>query len=180
METASWKTPELPLTNRDLTDREKANLAVVLRAYRVAEGGAIDVPAFVDGFAEDGVLNDVVAGRSYRGEALGDVVNHMVGVFPDVHRELEKITVDGDAISVELAIQGTFQGPLPTPAGDLEPNGARIDVPTADFWYLRDGKIERFDCFVGYTVLYEQLGVNLDWESAVGARRTVPERNTPA
>jgi hypothetical protein len=46
-------------------------------------------------------------------------------------------------------------------------HGAKIDVPTADFWYLRDGKVEKFDCYVGYTDMYAQMGVNLDWAAAI-------------
>ena len=159
---------KLPLTDRHLTKREKANLAIVLRAYHVAEGNSLDVATFVNSFTKDGVFNDVVAGQTYQGPALGDVLNNMVGIFPDVHRELKQITVRGDVVSIELSIQGTFKGPLPTPAGSLKPNGAKVDVPTADFWYLRNGKVEKFDCYVGYSVMFAQMGVNFDWASAVG------------
>jgi len=159
---------KLPLTDRHLTKREKANLAIVLRAYHVAEGNSLDVATFVNSFTKDGVFNDVVAGQTYQGPALGDVLNNMVGIFPDVHRELKRITVRGDVVSIELSIQGTFKGPLPTPAGSLKPNGAKVDVPTADFWYLRNGKVEKFDCYVGYSVMFAQMGVNFDWASAVG------------
>jgi hypothetical protein len=40
--------------------------------------------------------------------------------------------------------------------------------PTADFWYLRDGKVEVFDCHVAFTTLYAQLGVLPDYASALG------------
>jgi hypothetical protein len=40
-------------------------------------------------------------------------------------------------------------------------------VPTADFWYLHNGKVEKFNCFVGYTKMYSDMGVNIDWASAV-------------
>jgi hypothetical protein len=159
---------KLPLTDRHLTRHEKANLAVVLRAYHVAEGNSLDVPTFVNSFTKDGVFNDVVAGQSYRGKALGDVLNNMVSILPDVHRDLKQVTVHGDVISIELSIQGTFNGSLPTPAGTLKGNGARVDVPTADFWYLRNGKVQRFNCFVGYSDFFSQMGVNWDWASAVG------------
>jgi len=157
----------LPLTNRHLTKHEIANLAVVLNAYYVAQGATLNVKAFINDFAKNGVFNDMVAGNSYQGQSLGEVVIGMADVFPDVHRDLKSITVNGDEISLELSIQGTFEGPLQTPAGTLKPTGARIDAPTADFWYLHNGKIEKFDCYVGYTDMYAQMGVNLDWASAV-------------
>ena len=157
----------LPLTNRHLTRHEIANLAVVLHEYYVAEGKSLDADAFVDGFTEDGVFNDEVAGATYTGKALSDVLYRMAGLFPDVHRDLQRITVNGDVVSIELAIQGTFEGPLQTPAGTVKPNGAKVDVPTADFWYLRDGKVEKFNCYVGYTKMFSDMGVDLDWASAV-------------
>ncbi|ALO99810.1 hypothetical protein SHL15_8881 [Streptomyces hygroscopicus subsp. limoneus] len=160
----------LPLTNRHLTRHEIANLAVVLNAYHVAEGNSLDVEAFVNSFTKDGVFDDKVAGATYQGKALGDVLNRMVSLFPDVHRELKSITVNDDEISIELAIQGTFKGALQTPAGTVKPTGARVDTPTADFWYLRDGKVKRFDCYVGYTKMYSDMGVNLDWASAVAGK----------
>jgi len=157
----------LPLTNRHLTKHEIANLAVVLNAYYVAQGATLNVKAFINDFAKNGVFNDMVAGNSYQGQSLGEVVIGMADVFPDVHRDLKSITVSEDEISLELTIDGTFEGPLQTPAGTLKPNGAKIDVPTADFWYLHDGKVVKFDCYVGYSDMYAQMGVKLDWASAI-------------
>ena len=50
---------KLPLTDRHLTKREKANLAVVLRAYHAGEGDVLDALGFMDLFAEDGVFNGI-------------------------------------------------------------------------------------------------------------------------
>jgi SnoaL-like domain len=91
----------------------------------------------------------------------------MAKLLPDVHRDLHRVTVLGDVVAVELSIQGTFLGPLETPAGIVQPTGAKIDVPTADFWYLRDGKIETFNCYVGYSIMFVQMGVVPDFASAV-------------
>ncbi|MEV6537932.1 nuclear transport factor 2 family protein [Streptomyces sp. NPDC051665] len=158
---------KLPLTDRHLTKHEKANLAIVLRDYYVAEGNHIDVPTFVNSFTKDGVFNDMVAGQAYRGTALGNVLPYMKGLFPDVHRDLKRITVNGDTISIELSIDGTFDGQLQTPAGVLKGNGNKVAAPTADFWYLKNGKVTTFNCFVGYSKMYSDMGVNFDWASAV-------------
>ena len=145
------------------------NEAIVRRAYHMAEGGVLDVAGFVSSFTEDGVFRNVVAGESYRGEHIGDVVLDMAKLLPDVHRELHRVTSLGDVVAVELSIQGTFLGPLATPVGIVEPTGARIDVPTADFWYLRDGKIEAFNCYVGSSVMFSQMGAPPDFASATAA-----------
>ena len=162
----------LPLTNRHLTKREKENLAVVLRAYHDGEGDSLDPQGFRDLFAADGVLNGIggVEGQtSLRGTQLSGLITFLAQFLPDIHRELKQITVSGDVVSIELSIQGTFRGPFQTPAGEIQPTGAKIDFPTADFWYLRNGKIEKFDCHIAFTTLFAQLGILPDYASAVGA-----------
>ena len=151
--------------------------ALVRRAYHLAEGDVLDVQGFIDLFAEDGVFNGIggVSGQeSYRGEQLGDVVVWMGTLFPDVHRELHRVNVLGDVVAIELSIRGTFLGPFETPAGVIQPTGAKLDIPTADFWYLRNGKVEVFDCHIAFTTLFAQLGILPDYASAVAA--SAPER----
>jgi ketosteroid isomerase-like protein len=143
------------------------NEAIVRHAYRTAEGNVLDVAGFVGSFANDGVINLGHAGmepggvgqESYRGEHLGDLVLSIAKYFPDIHRELHRVNVLGDMVAVELSIQGTFLGPLETPAGIVQPTGAKVDGPCADFWYLRDGKIERFDCYIMFDTMRAQMGV---------------------
>ncbi|RVU17696.1 nuclear transport factor 2 family protein [Streptomyces antnestii] len=147
---------------------------MVRAAYRAAEGSVLDVQGFVDLFAEDGVFNNVVAGETYRGEHLGDQVVFMGALAPDVHRELHRFHVTGNVVSVELTIQGTFTGAFETPAGTVRPTGAALDIPTADFWYVENGKIKTFNCYVGLSVMLAQLGVQPDFASAVTAPAAVP------
>jgi len=163
---------------REESEMTYDNEAIVRHAYHTAEGSVQDVAGFVGSFAEDGVINMGHAGQefggvgqeSYRGEQLGELVLSIAKLFPDVHRELHRVNVLGDTVAVELSIQGTFLGPLETPAGIVQPTGAKIDVPTADFWYLRDGKIERFDCYVMSSTMFAQMGVMPDFASAVKAQ----------
>ena len=142
---------------------------VVRAAYHAAEGNVLDVAGFIDLFAEDGVFNNVVAGETYRGEHLGDLVVFMGNLAPDLHRDLHRVHVTGNVVAVELSIQGTATGPFPTPAGVIQPTGARLDIPTADFWYVENGKIKEFNCYVGVNVMLAQLGVQPDFASAVNA-----------
>jgi ketosteroid isomerase-like protein len=143
--------------------------SVVRAAYHAAEGDVLDVKGFVDLFAEDGVFNNVVAGESYRGEHLGDMVVFMGQLAPDLHRELHRVHVTGNVVTVELSIRGTVAGPFPTPAGTIQPSGQKLDIPTADFWYLENGKIKEFNCYVGISVMLAQLGVQPDFAVAVSA-----------
>jgi hypothetical protein len=114
-------------------------------------------------------IGDASDPQSYRGERLGDVVVFMGKLLPGVHRELHRVNVLGDVVAIELSIQGTFPGPFETPAGVIRPTRARLDIPTADLWYLRDGKIQEFNCHIGVAPMLAQVGVMPDFASAVAA-----------
>jgi len=143
--------------------------SVVRAAYHAAEGNVLDVQGFADLFTEDGVFNNVVAGETYRGEHLGDLVTFMGQLAPDLHRELHRVHVAGNVVSVELSIRGTVTGPFETPAGVIQATGAKLDIPTADFWYIENGKIKEFNCYVGVSVMLAQLGVYPDFAGGVAA-----------
>ena len=142
---------------------------LVRAAYQAAEGEVPDVQGFIDLFGADGVFNDLVNGATYRGERLGDPVRYMARLFPDIHRELHRVHVTGNVVAIELSIRGTFLGTFETPAGVVQPTGAKVDIPTADFWYVEGGKIKEFNCYVGASVMLAQMGVLPDFTSAVAA-----------
>jgi hypothetical protein len=73
------------------------------------------------------------------------------------------------AVAIELSIRDTFLGPFETPAGVIQPTGAKLDIPTADLWYVRDAKIQEFNCHIGMSTMFAQLGVLPDFTSAVAA-----------
>jgi len=150
------------------------NEAIVRNAYHTAEGTVLDIPGWIGSFTEDGVFNDLPGEESYRGEHLKNVVINFAKMFPDVHRELYRVNVIGDVLAIELAIQGTFRGPMETPVGSIQPTGAKVNIPCADFFYMRDGKIERFDCYPAVNIMLKQMGVLPDFASAV-KRRPQPE-----
>src|SRR5437762_3051872 len=97
--------------------QEREQRSGVRNAYHTAEGSVLDIPGWIGSFTEDGVFNNVSGEASYRGEHLKDVVITFANMFPDVHRELYRVNVMGDVVAIELAIQGTFRGPMETPAG---------------------------------------------------------------
>ena len=144
-----------------------SNEEIVRAAYRTAEGNVQDLDGWRNSFTEDGVFNNIAVGETYTGERLGDVVTYMANLFPDVHRELLRVHETGNLVVIELLIQGTFLGPFATPAGPVAPTGAKVSIPTADFFYLRDGKIETFNCYVSMNIMLAQMGIYPDFASAV-------------
>ena len=143
------------------------NEAIVRNAYHTAEGNVLDIPGWVGSFTKDGVFNNVSGEESYRGEHLKDIVIRFAKMFPDVHRELHRVNVIGEVVAIELSIQGTFRGPMETPAGVIQPTGAKVNIPRADFFYMKNGKIERFDCHPALNIMLKQMGVPPDFASAV-------------
>ncbi|MFI2378703.1 nuclear transport factor 2 family protein [Streptomyces sp. NPDC018964] len=150
----------------------ESNEKIIREAYRLAEGDVLDGDGFLALFTEDGSFNDMSTSQSFRGEQIPQVIAGLARSFPDVHRELLEVHVFGDVVAVELRIQGTHLGGFPTPVGEIPPTGNRIDVPAADLWYLRDGKIERFNCYNSMNVWLDQIGVHPDFKSAVEATGT--------
>ncbi|MEU4689742.1 nuclear transport factor 2 family protein [Actinoplanes sp. NPDC023714] len=147
----------------------RSNEDVVREAYRLAEGDVLDGTGFRALFTEDGTFNDVPNAMTFRGDEIPHALAGLAGVFPDIHRELLEVHAIGDVVAVELRIQGTHLGAFPTPIGEIRPTGNRIDVPTADLWYLRDGKIERFNCYNAANVLLGQIGAVPDFAAAIEA-----------
>jgi steroid delta-isomerase-like uncharacterized protein len=134
------------------------NEEIVRSAYHLAE--IKDVPGFAANFAEDGTFTDESIGVVYRGpRELGRRVEIYAKAFQDMHRELYKFYVAGDIVVVQLALQGTHTGPLEMPFETIPATGKRMDAPCCDVFQLKDGKIQRFDCYPSGTVILSQLGV---------------------
>jgi hypothetical protein len=149
------------------------NEEVIREAYRMAEGNSLDKEGFAALFTEDGTYNDLSNSFTIGRDDIPMALAGLVSAFPDVHRELLSVHSVGDnVVAVELLIQGTHLGAFPTPAGEIAPTGNRIKVPAADFWYLRDGKVEAFNCYNAANVWFSQLGAAPDFQSAIESAKT--------
>lgn len=134
-----------------MTENEK----IVRAAYETAERQ--DLEAFIDCFTPDGTLTDQSIAVTYQGRDVAKTVEVYARAFPDMHRELFRFFEVGDTIIVELALQGTHQGPLDLPSGTVQPTGRRMDAPCCDVFQMRDGRIQSFNCYPSGTVVMEQL-----------------------
>jgi choline dehydrogenase-like flavoprotein/predicted ester cyclase len=117
-----------------------ANEAAIRKAYQVAENR--DVAGWVNCFTETGTFTDESIGVTYRGQEPGRTVETYAAAFPDMHRELYRFYEAGDTVIVELALQGTHQGPLSLPTGTVPPTGKRMDAPCCDVFRLENGEIQ--------------------------------------
>ena len=135
-----------------------ANEAAIRRTYQVAEDK--DIAEFVNCFTENGTFTDESIGVTYRGpKELGRTVEIYAAAFPDMHRELYAFYVVGDTVIVELALQGTHNGPLHLPLGVIPPTGKKMNAPCCDVFQMTNGKIKSFNCYPSGTVVLTQLGI---------------------
>jgi ketosteroid isomerase-like protein len=140
------------------------NENAIRTAYQIAEEK--DIAGFVAAFAEDGTFTDQSIGVTYRGAEIGATVVNYGTAFPDMHRELYTFYSVDNIVVVQLAFQGTHNGPLKLPSGTIAPTGKRMNAPCCDVFELVDGKIKRFDCYPSGTVILTQLGVLDDLSAA--------------
>ena len=134
------------------------NEEFVRQAYAMAE--VKDIPGWKGTFNPDGVFVDESVGVTYHApDDVAKPVENYGTAFSDMHRELYDVYVTGDVVVVELALQGTHDGPLWLPQGILPPTGNRMDAPCCDVFRLKNGKIQVFDCYPSGTVILGQLGV---------------------
>jgi ketosteroid isomerase-like protein len=144
-----------------------ANEVAIRRTYQVAEDK--DIAGFVNCFTEDGTFTDESIGVTYRGPTeLGRTVEIYAAAFPDMHRELYAFYVVGDTVIVELALQGTHNGPLHLPMGVIPPTGKKMNTPCCDVFQMTNGKIKSFNCYPSGTVVLTQLGILQQLESVLG------------
>jgi ketosteroid isomerase-like protein len=143
------------------------NEQIIRKAYHIAEDK--DSEGWLAAFTDDGTFTDQSMGVTYRGRDRAFPLDNFARAFPDMHRELYQFYVTGDIVVVQLALQGTHDGPLLLAGGTLEPTGNRMDAPCCDVFELSDGKIKRFDCHPSGTVILAQLGVLGALDAAVHA-----------
>jgi ketosteroid isomerase-like protein len=145
------------------------NEQIIRRAYEMAE--KVDVKGWVNCFTSDGTFTDMSTGVTYQGPegpmGVGKTVEVYAKAFPDMHRELYRFVSIGDVVVVELALQGTHKGPMPTAMGVLPATGKRMDAPCCDVFRLVDGKIQSFNCYPSGTVIFAQLGVLANIQGAI-------------
>jgi hypothetical protein len=99
----------------------------------------MDVPGFVNTFTPDGTFTDEAFGNVFTGpKELAIMLQVFGNAFPDMHRELHRFYSVDDMVIVELALQGTHNGPLAVPGGFIPPTGRRMNAPCCDAFRIVD------------------------------------------
>ena len=132
------------------------NETAIRNACQVAEDKYVG--AWVNCFTEDGTFTDESIVLLIAVKERGRPVEIYATAFHDMHRELYRFIVVGDTVIVELALQGTQNGPLELPSGTIPPTGKRMNAPCCDVFRLKNGKIQSFNCYP-LTAILTQSGV---------------------
>jgi steroid delta-isomerase-like uncharacterized protein len=124
--------------------------------------------AFYDAFnARDtaAVASCVAPGAQATSMALGTrtgFIEHLQAwgdAFPDGRIELRSMVAQGDAVFTEIVARGTHTGTLKEPGHELPATGRRIELPMAEVFRCRGGKIEDFRVYFDAFTLFRQLGI---------------------
>jgi len=133
-----------------------SNEEIIRNLYAVAEK---EPKRFRSLFTKNGYWWDVPAGVKYQGDEVAGAADIYSAAFPDMHRELDHLYVDGDVVVVQLSLNGTHRGDLPMGLGTLPATGKEFHVPCVDVFHLEAGKVSAFDCYYAGTIMLAQLGV---------------------
>lgn len=146
------------------------NEEAIRHLYHVAEAATEDLDAFALCYADDGKFVDMSSGFSLRGrDEVWKTVSIFSTAFPDMHREIHRLDVVGDIVYVELTLHGTHDGPLNLPIGTIAPTGKTMSAPCLDVFFLKDGEVTLFNCYIESTVMFAQLGVLMNLQAALAA-----------
>jgi hypothetical protein len=128
----------------------------------------MDLQGFARLFADDGVIH--AGEKTFRGEELTYVVKFLAKLAPDAHRELHRVHVIGNVVAVELSIRGTFTGTFDSPAGVIHGERSQTRRSNRRLLVRGKGRIKEFNCYVGVSIMLQQMGIQSDFASVVKAQ----------
>ena len=118
------------------TDKTPNDIGAVVRAfYEPFRTG--DTTAYRDVLAEDWVDIPLAPGQQQGPDGMAGQIAAFRHAMPDYAVRHEDIVISGDRVAVRNTVSGTHRGEFMGHA----PTGRRIEMRTADFHQVRDGRI---------------------------------------
>jgi len=99
-------------------------------------------------------------GGLYRGpdEVIG-LFSAFWEAFPDLKISVIRLVEDGSTVITDARAEGTHEGTLHTPGGDIPPTGKRMNFPYLERFEVEGGLIVSGNLIFDRVELLEQLGV---------------------
>ena len=106
------------------------------------------------------VVHNLASGTDNKGlEKVKQAQYELLARFPDMHRTIEDITVEGDKAAYRFTSTGTHKGRLGPEAGNLAPTGRKVTTTTFVIRRYEDGKMVEAWNISNRLSFYQQLGV---------------------
>jgi len=121
-----------------------------------------DPSAFAALFADGGVIHDPFFPEPTKGRpAVQQLIEGVLRAFPDMSWEQVGSVIEaGDRVAFVVGVEGTNDGPLAMPDGELAATGRQMSYEAAVFWTLgSDGLISEERSYFDATGVAAQLGM---------------------
>ena len=110
--------------------------------------------------ATDTVYDEVATHRRIQG--VEDTLSAWKGwakAFPDSKGNIDKETVSGNTVTIELTWRAIHNGPLQLPGKDLPPTGKKIELRACQVVEVSNGKVQTLRHYFDLSTLQRQLGI---------------------
>ena len=130
--------------------------------------GQEEVEAFNDGdwerfgatYTEDAVYDEPGTQRRVEGrDEILEVNRAWKQAFPDAHGTVTNVIAGEDAVTLEITWEGTQEGALAMPQGEIPPTNRRATVKAAQVLKMADGQIKENHHYFDMMGMLQQLGV---------------------
>ena len=127
-----------------------------LFARRQAAWDHLDAPALAADYSDDCVVDTPSAGLPLRGRATNEaLLRKMFDAFPDLHRGIDSLLIDGNRVAEFGTSTGTDSGGFM----ELQPTGKAFRIPIVFLYTLKDGQIVRERRIYDFTGMLIQVGI---------------------
>jgi steroid delta-isomerase-like uncharacterized protein len=133
----------------------------VVRQY-VEAANRKDPSGFAALFAEDAVIHDPFFPEPTKGQpAVQALLEGVLRAFPDMNwQQVGAVIEAGDRVAFVVMVEGTNDGPLAMPGGEMPATGRQMSYEAAVFWTLgSDGLITEERSYFDATGVAAQLGM---------------------
>ncbi|MEX2553964.1 MAG: nuclear transport factor 2 family protein [Actinomycetota bacterium] len=121
-----------------------------------------DPSRFAALFAEDAVIHDPFFPEPTKGRpAAQALLEGVLRAFPDMNwQQVGAVIEAGDRVAFVVMVEGTNDGPLAMPGGEMPATGRQMSYEAAVFWTLgSDGLITEERSYFDATGVAAQLGM---------------------
>ena len=118
-----------------------------------------DEQAVRDSYADNAVLEAPGDVRIENGDEAAQYATMWMRGFPDAKLEVKKEVAAGDYVVYEFTFEGTHDGPLVSPDGEIPATGRRVQGRGVQVFRVQDDKIVEDRLYFDQVQVFSQLGL---------------------